>query len=115
MTSGVSFQVAPSDLRALAAGLRRVRAAIEELGALRPDRPEDLGSVLVAQGIDEAGRSWSTARAGIDQQLDLLARAGDVAAEAYCTVDGAVGRALSGRPATGPAAPVADPNRRPGR
>jgi hypothetical protein len=113
MTAGVSFQVAPSDVRALAAGLRRIRAAIEETGRLRPDRPDDLGSALVQQGIDDAGRSWSRARAGIGQQLDLLARAGDAAAEAYVTVDGAVSRSLSSRPAPGPTPTGADPSRWP--
>jgi hypothetical protein len=102
--TAIRYDVDPSQVRALATGLRRVHSAIEELGRLAAVDSADLGSPLVAQGVHDVGRSWTSARAQIGQELDLLAQAADVAAEAYTTVDGNVVAALGSGGGPGPAA-----------
>jgi hypothetical protein len=91
-------------VRGLAAGLRRVHTAIEGLGRLAAVDSADLGSPLVARAVQDVGRSWSSARTLIGRELDLLAQAADVAAEAYATVDGNVLTALRCRGDREPAA-----------
>jgi hypothetical protein len=92
--TAIRYDVNPTQVRALAAGLRRVHNAIEDLGRLAAVDSTDLGSPLVARGVHDVGRSWSSARTIIGRELDLLAQAADVAAEAYTTVDGNVTAAL---------------------
>ncbi len=109
MTSGVKYDVDPNEVRALAAGLSGVRQAIEQLARpetrletrLRscpdPGGGPELGSLLVAQALDDVGRGWSRARAGIGEQLDLLSRAAKTAADAYAAAEDGVTCALAGR------------------
>jgi hypothetical protein len=108
--TAIRYDVDPSQVRGLAAGLRRVHTAIEGLGRLAAVDSADLGSPLVARGVQDVGRSWSSARTLIGRELDLLAQAADVAAEAYATVDGNVVAAIGcpGEPAA--AAPLRDPS-----
>jgi hypothetical protein len=117
--TAIRYDVDPSQVRGLAAGLRRVHTAIEGLGRLGAVDPADLGSPLVARGVQDVGRSWSSARTVIARELDLLAQAADVAAEAYATVDGNVVAALGrrGQPEPVAAAGLSDPSslHRPGR
>jgi hypothetical protein len=117
--TAIRYDVDPSQVRGLAAGLRRVHSAIEGLSRLAAVDSTDLGAPLVAQGVQDVGRSWSSARAVIGRELGLLAQAADVAAEAYATVDGNVVAALGrrGQPEPAAAAGLSDPTslHRPGR
>lgn len=97
MTSGVKYDVDPSEVRALAAGLSRVHQAIEELARRDPGPGPELGSPQVAQALDDVGRGWSKARAGIGEQVALLSRAARTAAEAYAAADDGATCALAGR------------------
>jgi hypothetical protein len=97
MTSGVKYDVDPTEVRALAAGLRRVQESIESLSHPGPGPAAELGSPLIAQALDDVGHGWSRARAGIGHQLDLLSRAGQMAAETYGAVDDSVTCALAER------------------
>ena len=100
MTSGVKYDVDPSEVRALAAGLRRVHQ--RDRGAGRPPAgPPEIGSVLGRSGrrrrrswsgsrrpSTTLGRGWSRARAGVgDATSTLLSRAARTAAEAYAAAD----------------------------
>jgi hypothetical protein len=90
------YAVDPSEVRALARGLRQAQAAVDDLaGRARSARPFDemgaaLGSALVAAGLSEAEASWSQARHRITRELAGLARAADRAAASYVAVDDAV-------------------------
>jgi hypothetical protein len=90
------YDVDPSEVRALARGLRQAQAAVDDLaGRAGPAEPFDevgaeLGSPLVAAGLREAETSWSQARHRITRELAGLARAADRAAASYAAVDDAV-------------------------
>ena len=95
------YAVDPDQLTVLASGLRRVEGAIQDLGRLEIADPATLGSPLLIAELGEFGRSWSVARTRLGHELDLLARAADVAAHAYATVDGNVLTALAGAAGSG--------------
>jgi hypothetical protein len=101
MPPDAAYDVDPAFVHELAAGLRRVRTAMDGSGRLRPELI-DLGSPLVAQALHEAAASWSTARRRIGEEVSALARAADLAAGAYASVEGGVAAALGDAGRTGP-------------
>jgi hypothetical protein len=87
------YDVEPDEVRALARGLRRVQAAVEDLARLDRDGrglTAAVGSPVVAGGLAEVSRDWSAARRRIVHELAGLADRAEAAAATYDAVEDAV-------------------------
>ncbi|MDP9222172.1 MAG: hypothetical protein M3P23_16775 [Actinomycetota bacterium] len=93
----MTYHVDPDQLRKLASELQRMEAAVADLGRLAADSRVELGSPLLAAGLDEVAGNWAKSRRRIIAQLDALAIRVDAAAAAYGGVEGDLTAALAGR------------------
>ena len=90
------FQVNPTELGALASGVRRIRDQLERTADLGRDCGPALGSDVVAGALHHFVTGWHDGRAQICADVGLLADLLAQASTVYGETDGDLAAAMSG-------------------